>query len=264
MWYTAMNASMVDQLKFTRKCGATVSTNERIERTVETWMHNQMIFLCKTLAAFVTDVWPLTSMEFAVCHQMAFQWERTTALLANEWSLAATFGGEEEENSQLVIYCMSVSCNNITCGPANALASDAWAWNSFCIRCIDMDDRLNATANVCLSSVYGQTICRNERTHGAVHRCEHVHGWWDDVLVENFCHTLRKRMVALLAHRRSPYHALQRLKSPPLDLSRARAPICNASTMWPVNRPHPLSPGLLFALERKYLRELKNLEIKMV
>lgn len=89
MWYTTMNASMVDQLKFTRKCGATVRTNERIERTVETWMHNQMIFLCKTFAAFVTDVWPLTSMEFAVCHQMAFQWERTTALLANEWSLAA-------------------------------------------------------------------------------------------------------------------------------------------------------------------------------
>lgn len=89
MWYTAMNASMVDQLKFTRKCGTTVSTNERIERTVKTWMHNQMIFLCKTFAALVTDVWPLTSVEFAVCHQMAFQWERTTAFLANKWSLAA-------------------------------------------------------------------------------------------------------------------------------------------------------------------------------
>lgn len=71
-------------------------------------------------------------------------------------------------------------------------------------------------------------------------------------------------MVAPLAHRRSPNHALRRLESPPLDLSRAPAPIYSVSTMWPVNRPHPLSPGSLFALERKYLRVLKNLEIKMV
>lgn len=48
-----------------------------------------MILLGKTFATLVTNVWPLAGMEFAVCHQMTLQWERTTALLANKWSLAA-------------------------------------------------------------------------------------------------------------------------------------------------------------------------------
>lgn len=89
MWHTTVNASMIDQLKFSRKCCATIRTDKWIERTVESRMHNQMVFLCKTLTALITHIRSFASMKFAVCHQMTFQWERSAALLANERSFAA-------------------------------------------------------------------------------------------------------------------------------------------------------------------------------
>lgn len=65
-------------------------------------MHYQMVLLGKTLTALVTNIWPLPGMEFAVCHQVAFQWERPATFLANEWPLAAISNGtrEEEKNGQ--------------------------------------------------------------------------------------------------------------------------------------------------------------------
>lgn len=75
MWYTAVDAPMINQLKFTRKCCTTIRTDEWVERTVESRMHYQMIFLGKTLTTLVTNIWTFASMEFAVCHQMPFQWE---------------------------------------------------------------------------------------------------------------------------------------------------------------------------------------------
>lgn len=75
-------------------------------------MHYQMVLLGKTLTALVTNVWPLPGMEFAVCHQVAFQWERPATFLANEWPLAAISNGtreEEKKRSEMAKYTASES-----------------------------------------------------------------------------------------------------------------------------------------------------------
>lgn len=106
VWYTAMNAPMIDQLKFTRESRATIRTHERIERTMKSRMHYQMVLLGEAFTTLVTNIWSLSGMEFAVRHQMTLQWERTSALLANEWSLAAVgvcghFGGDGGEREKI-------------------------------------------------------------------------------------------------------------------------------------------------------------------
>lgn len=86
---TSMYPTVIDQLELSRKRGPTVAANERIDRSVEPRVHNQMVFLGKTLAALFANVWPFAGMEFAVRHQMPFQWERSAALLAHERTLPA-------------------------------------------------------------------------------------------------------------------------------------------------------------------------------
>lgn len=101
-----------------------------------------------------------------------------------------------------------------------------------------MDDRLNATANVCLSSVYARTICHNERKRVAVRPYGREHELLNDALAKNFCHILRKRMGVLWAHHQWQVRALRLLKFLLLDLSLALAQVYNVLMMWPVNRPH--------------------------
>lgn len=89
-----------------------------------------MVLLGKTLTALVTNVWPLPGMEFAVCHQVAFQWERPATFLANEWPLAAISNGTREEEKKTVrngkIYSIRISldeCNNcLMCVIATAVS----------------------------------------------------------------------------------------------------------------------------------------------
>lgn len=89
VWHATMNTPMIDQLKFTWECRTAIRANERIQRSMEPWMHNQMVLLRETLSTLVTDVWSFSGMEFTMCHQMTLQWERTTALLANKWPFTA-------------------------------------------------------------------------------------------------------------------------------------------------------------------------------
>lgn len=52
-------------------------------------VHNKMILLCKTFTAFLADVGTFAGVKFTMRHQMTLQGKRTTALLANKWSLPA-------------------------------------------------------------------------------------------------------------------------------------------------------------------------------
>lgn len=38
--------------------------------------------------AYLTNVWPLTGMEFAMRHEMTLQWKSTSTLLAHERTIA--------------------------------------------------------------------------------------------------------------------------------------------------------------------------------
>lgn len=48
-----------------------------------------MILLCETFTAFLADVGTFAGVKFTVRHQMTLQGKRSTALLANKWSLPA-------------------------------------------------------------------------------------------------------------------------------------------------------------------------------
>lgn len=82
-----MNASMVDQLEFSRERCTAIGANKWIQRAVETRMHDQMILLGEAFATFIANVRTFASMEFTVCDQVTFQRERSTAFLTNKWSL---------------------------------------------------------------------------------------------------------------------------------------------------------------------------------
>lgn len=164
-------------------------------------------------------------------------------------------------NEHICIYCFCGS-HRLTYERANALANDVSVWNSFCIRCIGMDDRSNAIANACLGSVCGQTICHNERTHAVVHRCEHGRALSNDVSAKMICRILRMRTDAPSAHHPMPAHVLRRLGSPLSDWFPSPAPIYSVWTMWPASLRHPLDLEWPSVLGPRYLRVLKSLEIK--
>lgn len=63
-------------------------------------MHDQMVLLRETLSTLVTDIWSFSGMEFTMCHQMTFQWERTTALLANKWPFTAVLVREKKNEKR--------------------------------------------------------------------------------------------------------------------------------------------------------------------
>lgn len=68
MWNATMDPAMVDQLEFARERRPTIGANERIQWTVETWMHDQVVFLCKAFAALIAYEWPFSGVEFTVRH----------------------------------------------------------------------------------------------------------------------------------------------------------------------------------------------------
>lgn len=89
MWNTSVQFTVVHQLKFTREGSTTVRAHERIQRTVEPRVHDQMLLLGKTFATVLAHVRTLSGVELAVGHQVTLQWERSTTFLAHKRSLSA-------------------------------------------------------------------------------------------------------------------------------------------------------------------------------
>jgi len=52
-------------------------------------MHNKVILLCETFTAFLADVGTFAGVKFTVRHQVTFEGEGSSALLANKWPFPA-------------------------------------------------------------------------------------------------------------------------------------------------------------------------------
>jgi hypothetical protein len=51
--YPTMELSMIDELEFTSECSPAVIASKRIDRTVETRVHIQVLFLSETFSAIL-------------------------------------------------------------------------------------------------------------------------------------------------------------------------------------------------------------------
>lgn len=72
MWNSSVELSVVDKLELPCESGTAVGASERINGSVESRMHVEMLLLCEALTAIFADVRALTSVELAVSHQVAF------------------------------------------------------------------------------------------------------------------------------------------------------------------------------------------------
>lgn len=116
-----MNASMINQLEFSRERCSAIGANKWIQRAVETRMHDQMIFLGKTFAAFIANVRTFASMEFTVCNQVTFQRKRAATFLTYKWSFTTIKTKNEKRNIEKNMESVSKITGNHQTIAANEL-----------------------------------------------------------------------------------------------------------------------------------------------